>query len=393
MNRRHFLKQSGLVTAGTLLAPAFLQQGWGNNLNYRGKKVIIVQLSGGNDGLNTIVPFTNDIYHRSRPRLALRPDERIAFDPDFAFNKALKPFAELYDRGYISIINNVGYPNPNRSHFRSMDIWHTASGSDKIWQSGWVGRYLDAYCNHAYNGLEVDATLSLALKGHKLKGIAMENPEQFRKAFLAGPVGRIAQQTDLLNEDNQGYLYKILRSAREGAEHLAAHHSTRTSQTDFPSTPFGQSLKTIAELIGGEAETHVYYASLSGFDTHAQQRGAQARLLSEYAEGVAALVAELEDSGHFDDTLIFTFSEFGRRVAQNASNGTDHGAANNAFLIGKNLKHPGLFNEGPNLAELNRGDLIHTVDFRGIYAGILEQWLGVSSKVILQHDIAPLSIV
>ncbi|NLR90731.1 DUF1501 domain-containing protein [Flammeovirga agarivorans] len=395
MKRRSFLKRSSLVAAGTMFTPMFLQQTLGKNFKeYTGKRVVIIQFSGGNDGLNTIVPFLDDNYYNARPSLALKKAEVINLANDLGINGEMKGFADLFHKGYVSIINNVGYPNPNRSHFRSMDIWHTASDSDEYISTGWLGRYLDSYCTFAREGIEMDNTLSLSMKGNKVKGIAVDNPQTFYNSLNVSQFESLAKSTDddMLNEDNQGYLYKTLAEANQSAKYVYEHSKIYKSKSTFPKSQLGKNLKSVAEMIQSGMDSKVYYASLGGFDTHAYQKGKQNSLLKDYSASVSAFVEELERTDHFKDTVIMTFSEFGRRVKQNASGGTDHGAANNVFLIGKNLKQPGFVNENPNLESLNRGDLIHSVDFRSVYADLLDNWLSVSSSEILskKHKTLPL---
>lgn len=396
MKRRNFLKNASLLTAGTLFTPAFLQQTLGGDLEaYHGKRVVIIQFSGGNDGLNTIVPFLDDKYYKARPIIGLIESEIIKLGNDLGINGEMKGLANLYDKGYLSIINNVGYPNPNRSHFRSMDIWHTASDSDEYLQTGWVGRYLDSFCKGSDEAIELDNTLSLAMKGNSRKGIAVENPQLFYSSLKVDQFDQLARKVkkEDLSEDNQGYLYKTLAEANQSAEYIYKQSKIYKSVSSFPNTQLGKGLKNIAELINSGIHTKVFYANLGGFDTHVNQKNKQNTLLSDYSSSVEAFVEELEKSGEFENTVILTFSEFGRRVEQNASEGTDHGAANNVFVIGKNLKTPGFVNENPDLSNLNRGDLIYSVDFRSIYAELIENWLNVSSSEILSKKIKAMPLI
>ncbi|AZQ62652.1 DUF1501 domain-containing protein [Flammeovirga pectinis] len=395
MKRRSFLKKSSLLTAGTLFTPLFLQQTLGQiQEEYKGKKIVIIQFSGGNDGLNTVIPYLDDNYYKARPSIAIQKEDLIQLDNNLGINGQMKGFADLFHKGYVSVINNVGYPNPNRSHFRSMDIWHTASDANQYLNTGWLGRYMDAHCSKPREGIELDNTLSLAMKGSQIKGIAVDNPYTFYNTLKVGQFDTLASgEAENLNEDNQGYLYKTLTEANQSAEYIFEHSKVYKSKTTFPDTALGKNLKSIAELIQSGMDSKVYYASLGGFDTHAGQIPQQSKLLKQYSEGVSAFVEELEKTDHFKDTVIMTFSEFGRRVKQNASKGTDHGAANNVFIIGKNLKKEGIINENPDLVNLNRGDLIHSVDFRSIYADLLNNWLNVSSSEIMSKNINELSLI
>ncbi|MDX5438051.1 MAG: DUF1501 domain-containing protein, partial [Pontibacter sp.] len=296
----------------------------------------------------------------------------------------------LYDQGKLSILNNVGYPNPDRSHFRSMDIWHTASASNEYLSTGWLGRYMDS-SNAGMAAIEVDDTLSLAQKGDKYKGVAVQNVQRFYQASQDAFLKSVAHTHQEEHEHHSvNYLYKTLVDTQQSADYLYEKVKKYRSKQEYPNSEFARNLKTIAELITSGVEARVYYASLSGFDTHVQQLNQQARLLEELSEGVYSFVQDLQQQNMFDETLIMVFSEFGRRVQQNASNGTDHGTANNVYLIGNRLRTPGIFNEGPNLQNLDEGDLKYTIDFRTIYAALLQQWLQTNSSAILNAHIKPL---
>ena len=386
------------MASTSIFVPAFLKAYQPENVfNSRsGKILVIVQLSGGNDGLNTVIPYRNDIYYQQRPTLAIQKNEVLQVSDKLGLNPVLSPLQSLYDEGLLSIVNNVGYPNPDRSHFRSMDIWHTASESDAYLSTGWLGRYLDSSCQGcqaAHHALEVDDELSLALKGHHNKGFAMSNPEQLRRQTNNPLLKHLSEQTHHDHEENVAYLYKILADTYSSADYLSEKAKIYRSKVTYPITAFGKRLKQVAELISADTDTRIYYVSLSGFDTHVNQKNQQERLLKQYAEGMKAFVKDLKQNRLLDDTLIMTFSEFGRRVKQNASRGTDHGTANNLFLIGGKLKRPGFYNEGPDLTSLDKGDLIYKVDFRDVYATILDRWLEGSSKQILNKSFQGLNFI
>ena len=386
MKRRTFLKNTSLAST-TFMVPSFLKnfQKKQHFSSRAGKILVVVQLSGGNDGLNTIIPYQNDIYYKSRPNLGIPKNEVLKITDDLGWNPAMSAMRPLYDKGLLSIVNNVGYPNPDRSHFRSMDIWHTASDSDKYLESGWIGRYLDSNCQTCtpYSALELDDSLSLALKGKASNGFAMKNPKQLKKMTDNRLLKAFGQQEHDHDHEEVAYLYKTLIDTQSSADYLFQQSKVYTSKVSYPNTAFGKDLKQTAELITADTDTQVYYLSLSGFDTHANQKNTQERLLKQYAEGMEAFVDDLRQNNLLNDTLILTFSEFGRRVGQNASNGTDHGTANNLYLIGGNLKNPGFYNEGPDLTKLDKGDLIYKVDFRNVYATVLNQWLDADAPAIL----------
>jgi uncharacterized protein (DUF1501 family) len=396
MKRRNFLRQSTLASS-LFFVPNFVkafEQVAKASLGY--KKLVIVQLSGGNDGLNTIVPFTNDIYYENRQGISIPKNDLIKVTDDLGFNKSLAPLKNLYDQGYLSIINNVGYPNPNRSHFRSTDIWQTASGANEYLDTGWLGRYIDRYGKMPYSGIEIDDSLSLIMKGETMNGIATKNPRiLFNNTQTPYFKKVLSHQSDQhLSEHNLGYLYKTMIEAKSSAKYIYETSKTYKSKQEYPNNAFGKQLKTTAEFINSNIKSKVYYVSMGGFDTHANQADRQKRLLSTYSESMEVFVNELKQNDTFKDTLILTFSEFGRRVQQNAAGGTDHGAANNVFIIGENLKSKGFYNELPDLANLDaNGDIIHTVDFRSVYATILEKWLQVDDAVILNKSFSKLDFI
>lgn len=393
-NRRDFLKQSSLAAAGTWLAPNFINSLGLSPIAFQGKKLVIIQLSGGNDGLNTIVPYRNDIYYRSRPEIGLRKNEILSLNDELGMNPALASLKSLFDDGLVSIINSVGYPNPDRSHFRSMDIWHSASDSDRYWKTGWLGRYLDSECQSCdslHKAIEINSTLDLAMKGESVKGLAMEDPQKLLRDIDRGHNRTIAKMGNSNDHEHENveYLYKTLIESVSSADYIEEKVKLYKSKANYPQNRFARNLKTIAEMIGSGLETTVYYTQLGGFDTHAQQRNRQERLLRTYAESVEAFVKDLKTSDNLKDTVILTFSEFGRRVAQNASGGTDHGTANNLFVIGESVK-AGIFNKAPDLTDLDQGDLKYQIDFRTIYASLLDDWLAADHEVILKQSFSKL---
>ena len=398
MKRREFLTRSAFTAAGSLLVPQFLRAfNTQAQPAKNAKKLVVVQLSGGNDGLNTVVPFRNDIYYRERPSIAIAADKVLKINDEIGFNPALEKLKTLYDNGLVTVVNNVGYPNPDRSHFRSMDIWQTGSGSEQYLSSGWIGRYLDAHCAgkacSPHAALEIDDTLSLVLQGQKTNGLALQNPEKLFRQTQSDLVQALAKNQPADDHENVAYLYKTLAETVSSADYVYSKSKVYKSRLLYPSTELGKSLKTIAELIISGVDTSVYYVSLSGFDTHIRQNNQQDRLLRQYAEAMSVFVEDLKANGQLDDTLVMTFSEFGRRVKQNASNGTDHGTANNLFLIGGPSRSRSVFNEAPDLVNLDNGDLKFQVDFRQIYATLLDNWLKTSSQAVLGQQFSTLALV
>jgi uncharacterized protein (DUF1501 family) len=395
IKRKEFLQIGSLATASFML-PKFLKAFEKPAMVPPGNKVVVVvQFSGGNDGLNTVIPVRNDIYYKERPRLGIAKDKSLLLTDEVGLNPALEAFKGLYDEGNLSILNSVGYPNPDRSHFRSMDIWHSASESNEYVNTGWIGRYLDAQCKGCDKptmALEVDDVLSLALKGEESKAIAFKDAgrlysssnEKYHAAINADHVK---------GEETIDYLYKTMSETLSSADYIFKQSKLHPTSQTYPSTNLGKDLKTIASLILSDINTKVYYVTLGSFDTHVNQEGQQKRLFTELNDAVKAFTADLKKNNRFDDVLMMTFSEFGRRVSQNASGGTDHGTANNMFFIGGGLKQKGLINELPNLADLNDGDLKYKVDFKNVYATVLNKWLGADDKMILGKKFEHLSFI
>jgi uncharacterized protein (DUF1501 family) len=385
--RKEFIQVGSLATA-SLMVPKFLKAFEGAPLVPQGNKVVVIlQLSGGNDGLNTVIPVRNDLYYKARPRLGIERTKALTLTDEVGLHPALSGFKDLYDDGSLAILNNVGYPNPDRSHFRSMDIWHTASQSNEYWNTGWVGRYLDAQCkgcDKPTQAIELDDVLSLSLKGENIKGIAVKDPRRLygttNEKFFRDVM---KNHKDDAGEQPVDYLYKTMSETLSSADYIFKQSKLHPTNADYPRTDLGNSLKTIASLIYSDINTKVYYVSLGSFDTHINQENQQQRLFTEMNDAVKAFTKDLKANNRFNDVMFFTFSEFGRRVAQNASNGTDHGTANNMFFISGGLKQKGLINELPNLADLDEGDLKYNVDFKNAYATVLNKWLKADDKSIL----------
>lgn len=379
------------------MVPAFLKAYTPRfRLNSRSEKIlVVVQLSGGNDGLNTIIPYRNDLYYQNRPSLAIPQQEVLSMSDELGFHPALEGLRSIYDQGLLSVVNSVGYPNPDRSHFRSMDIWHSGSGSDEYLSTGWLGRYLDnqcSGCDQAHAAIEVDDSLSLALKGGQRSGFAMSSPAQLKKMTNNRYLKVLADHPHEA-EENVAYLYKTLIDTQSSADYLAAQANMHRSKVTYPNTEFGRDMQQIAELITADTDTHIYYVSLTGFDTHAGQQSRQKNLLQQYGDGMKAFVDDLRQNGLLEDTLILTFSEFGRRVKQNASGGTDHGTANNLFLIGGKLQKAGFYNGAPDLSHLDEGDLKFQIDFRDVYSMVLQKWLQADARQVLGSKFAGLPII
>src|SRR5215211_990920 len=385
--RREFLQTGSLATA-SFFVPKFLKAFETVNLVPPGNKVVVVlQLSGGNDGLNTVIPVRNDIYYRNRPRIGIDKTKALSITDEAGLHPALTAFADAYNDGSLGILNSVGYPNPDRSHFRSMDIWHSASNSNEYVNTGWLGRYLDAQCNGCgkpTQALELDDVLSLALKGENTNGLAFKDPKRLYGTSNEKFFKEISKNhTDHHDEQPVDYLYKTMAETLSSADYIFKQSNLHPTKAEYPNTELGKNMRTISSLIYSDINTKVYYVSLGSFDTHINQDAQQTRLFKEMNDAVGAFTKDLKANNRFKHLLFFSFSEFGRRVSQNASGGTDHGTANNMFLMSGGLKEKGLLNPLPDLNDLDEGDLKYKTDFKNVYATVLNKWLGADDQKIL----------
>ena len=395
IKRRGFLQLGSLATASFMM-PKFLKAFERPAMVPPGNKVmVVIQLGGGNDGLNTVIPVRNDIYYKERPRLGITKDKSLLISDEVGLNPALDAFKGLFEDGSLAIMNSVGYPNPDRSHFRSMDIWQSASASNEYINTGWLGRYLDAQCNGCVKptqAMELDDVLSLALKGEESKGLAFKDPKRLYNS-ASGKYFKDVVADHKTEEQNIDYLYKTMSETISSADYIYQQSKAHPTGEAYPNTELGKDLKTIASLILSDINTKVYYVSLGSFDTHVNQDNQQKRLFTELNDAVRSFTADLKKNNRFQDVLMMTFSEFGRRVSQNASGGTDHGTANNMFFISGGLKQKGLLNAMPDLADLNEGDLKYKVDFKNIYATLLSKWLGADDNMILGNKFDHLDFI
>ena len=351
--RRVFLQRGLTLLAATGTVPAFLDQtvmAIANPLDAQrtqqpsgkdGKILVVVQLAGGNDGLNTVVPFADDAYHRARPAIRHDPRTLHRLNDTLGLHPNLRPLLDLYERQQMAVIQAVGYPNPNRSHFRAMDIWHSAQPEREQPSSGWVGRYFDNTCAGAdpLVGVNVGDTLPLAMQGERVTPLTFERPETYRYRGIDRPryeaLNRIAVKDQPRGTPEDGkrhpsaldFLHRTAMDAQLSSDDILRVTQSHQPSQDYPRGEVGEGLRTVAAMIRGGLPTRVYYVHLGGFDTHANQRGRHDRLMQTFAESVSAFWADLRAQKNDERVLMMTFSEFGRRVAQNASGGTDHGAA------------------------------------------------------------------
>ncbi len=378
-----------------------------------GRILVVIQLAGGNDGLNTIIPYAADPYYRERPRLAVAKDEVLKLNDELGLHPKAEGLKQLWDDGRLSIVQNVGYPNPNRSHFVGTRIWQTASPDDRL-HEGWLGRYFDSECKGAdpdpKMGIALTDEMPLGMMGQKFMPIATDDPRnwQFRGAErvsnLAGDgmhegdaPGKDATGDGKANRRGEqpsvlGFLRRSTLDTAVCVEEIRAAARKEIAGARFPRGRLAQSLENVARMIVAGLPTTVYYVSLGGFDTHANQGERHGNLLRELGAAIQAFVRAMERTGNGSRVVLMTFSEFGRRVAENASGGTDHGEAAPLFVVGEAVK-PGLVGKSPDLTKLHRGDVAFDLDFRRVYATMLEGWLKTDATRILGGKFPALPIL
>ncbi len=408
-SRREFLRNGTLLVAMGLAAPSFLTRTVPHvqataKPSLEKRTLIMVQLSGGNDGLNTVIPFSDPLYSQLRPQVGVASGDVLKLNDTVGLHPGLSSLKQLFDNGNMAVIQGVGYPNPNRSHFRSMEIWQTAT-PERFERSGWLGRYLD-YC-----GCGRENPLTAINSGDVL------NRSFWTDMSLVPAIGSLATfqyQTDpRFNRDRSAQIQTLTNiysmagawrpyedlirqttlKALAGADMLKSIASTHEAAVEYPQSPFANSLKNVAQIMSADMGTRVFFTSLGGFDTHAAQANTHAGLMNSLGQGISAFHRDLERMGRADDAVIMTFSEFGRRAQQNGSAGTDHGTAAPLFVIGGGVRG-GVYGDHPNLTDLDEtGDLRFHTDFRCVYATVLERWLGSPSADVLGGEFAPMSFL
>jgi uncharacterized protein (DUF1501 family) len=386
MDRRKFLTLTGTLTGGSLLLPDFLYSfGAQNNLVLGDQCVVFVQLNGGNDGLNTFIPFEDALYYNLRPAIAISKNEVLNSVKGMAFHPALTGFAAMQQSGDLSVIQNVGYPEPVRSHFRSQEIWQTAPTNQEYLSNGWLGRYLDLQCkeHQPTAGINIDSIDNLSLKGEMPNAITVKDPNKF--------IVRNKSDNSIQLSDNPqlDFVRKIASSVIEGSDDIQKALTKSTpSEVVYPKTGLSKNLEWISKLIKGNLNSKVYYTSLGGFDTHDNQLTIHKNKLSELNDAVFSFYQDLKKSQQLQNVTIVVFSEFGRRVKDNGK-GTDHGTAAPMFIIGGNNRGK-IIGNNPNLSDLDKGDLKHEIDFRSVYASLLKNKLDFdASKIGIKNN--PLS--
>jgi uncharacterized protein (DUF1501 family) len=445
--RREFLRSGLIMASAAATIPAFLSssaQAMHAALNGLSSLpgvpddhiLVVIQLSGGNDGLNTVIPFGMPEYYRARSGIGIAEKDALKLGGSggadgIGLHPQMTAIKDMYDNGLAAVVQGVGYPNPNRSHFKSMDIWQTADTSAT--GDGWLGRFFDSECC-GYGkgesgkpekvvvvpdaaagppGIAIGRTAPLAMEGRKIKPVSFESAELFkwsgqeidktlkdpyealnRRGDAAVPAAGGANGKNASKDTNASFLLRTALDAQVSSDLIRKAVAQRPLAT-FPGSDLGNQLRMVSQMIRSGLKTRVYYVTLGSFDTHSGQGGANGRhgnLLKQFADAVKAFYAELKEQGNDTRVLTMSFSEFGRRVTQNASQGTDHGTAAPMFLFGPMVRQ-GVIGDHPSLHDLDEGDLKFKIDFRSVYAGILENWMKADSRTILEGTYKALPVL
>lgn len=403
--RRDVLKTGGMIAVG-LMAPPWLSAIAKGDMvrTSRGRAIdpdtvlVVCQLTGGNDGLNTVIPHSLDAYYKARPVLGIPADKVLKIDQNLGFHPAMTGMHQLYQEKKVAIVQAVGYPNPNRSHFKSMDIWHSASPDGRM-NDGWIGRAIDLKLEHG------------AVDPVDVVGLSNEKPRALvgRKASIPCFASLTDIQSMVGDADSERMLREIQgmaamegtvtrtiqdssKTALDAMATLKTKLATFTPKQTYGNDEFGRGFKQIANLVGSNAHTRVVYFRAGGFDTHSRQAESHEKLLGGFSNAMLAFQREMEAIGKADKVMVLVFSEFGRRTYENGSAGTDHGQAAPMFLVGKRVKG-GLYGPNPTFDDLQDGDLRWKTDFRQVYATALDDWMGSDSKVVLGESFNPLGVI
>jgi len=406
LSRRDLLKSA--LASSSLLALGKVVPGFVYNTALAAEQgkdniLVVIEMNGGNDGLNTVIPYADDLYHKNRPTLKQTKDQVIKLDDHVGLNQAMQSFRQLHQKGELAVIQGVGYPNPDRSHFESMDRWHMGDPNRKM-ATGWLGRSLNEL-QHKTGGIPImhigPNKLPLALQGSSTGAISVNNKQPYRLDLGGGTEDRLKARRKLLEDlaapDKEADKDNLLQFvARREVQTLSTLDRLQAvlrgpNQGDQPfygpdgrflNNALPPKLQLIARLIQQEFGTRVFYVMIDGFDTHSAQDQAHRGILQQVSDGIFQMFQVLQQGGHDKRVLVMTFSEFGRRVKENGSKGTDHGAASCMFVAGPGVKG-GVVGKHPSLSDLDDGDLKYHTDFRRVYATLLDNWLGVDSKAVL----------
>lgn len=357
------------------------------------RTLIVVQMAGGNDGLNTVVPYADGLYYQNRKNVSVPEGEVLKLDDRFGLHPAMGGVKSLWDAGKVAIVHGVGYPNPSFSHFKSMDVWQTANPEGKVGE-GWLAKLVKGSVDrrgHPFAGFAASGTLPPALMSPDFPVPTVDNVNSFK--LLPDPryaIDAPARQNALVQLYG-GYagsspFAQVLQSTQQGTlssiDQLQKAHAGYKPAVEYPKDGFGAGLKLLAETITGDLGVKVGYITIGGFDTHSNQKNQQARLLQSLSDGLKAFWDDLTAQGKADSVMVMSWSEFGRRVGENGSNGTDHGTATPQFIIGNGIKG-GHWGDPVSLSDLDKGNLRHTTDFRSVYGTVMDGWLGAPAEQLL----------
>jgi uncharacterized protein (DUF1501 family) len=434
--RRDFLRTTLLGASASWTVPGFVNQTFAAlDANTRdlstqfttgkdGPILVVIQLAGGNDGLNTLVPYGDDAYHKARTRIAKTEKEIIKLSDYSGLNNNMPFMGQLYKEGDLAIVQGVGYPNPNRSHFVSTSIWETADPSSRS-NTGWIGRYFDNACagSDPTVGMSFNKTQPESFGALKNSGVCLSSPELYRWIHGGGEKSQAEEFFAQLNspdadkeqdeapadgasigmsgggkpgtvkgESNLAFLERVGMDARVSSKTILEIAAKHQSKVSYDGTPLARSLNLVSRMIAGGLPTRVFYVSHGGFDTHNNQANSHDRLLSQLDGALKSFLSDIKAQGNESRVTVMTFSEFGRRVGENASGGTDHGQGSCMFLAGAPVKG-GLFGKHPSLTDLSQGDLKFTTDFRSVYATVLEDFMKTPSQPILKAAYPKLGLI
>ena len=405
-NRREFLKQFGaasVVSLGVTPPRFFAQAAEASSSNPQQRVLVMIQLAGGNDGLNTLIPYGDDAYYKARPGIGIPKNQVLKINDRFGLHPRLTGLKQLYDEGKLSIIQGVGYPQPDRSHFRSMDIWQSAQPTNPNPRDGWLGRALEWQLDRpqgSAEGLTLGTDkLPLAFVSGRVTVPTLRRLEDFQlidgketesqRALKRKTLDRVVAAPPAGSAELD-FLRRATATALTSADRMKSLSKSYAAAADYPSTGLASRLKLIAQMVVAELPARMYFVSLDGFDTHAQQEGGHAALLGELSGAIRAFQQDLSAHGVGDRVMVSTFSEFGRRVEENGSLGTDHGAASMLFAVSANKA--GLYGTHPSLTTLDDGDMRYSTDFRSVYATLLK-WLQIPAESVLGPGFAPMDFV